>query len=54
MLLFDRHEVLTNIGPWAPNRGGAKEGADIYVALLKEMRASFRTQFSISIATPSS
>ncbi|KAH6638816.1 glycoside hydrolase superfamily, partial [Boeremia exigua] len=40
--------------PGAPDRGGVPEDTDNYVLLLKEMRASFGTQFGISIATPAS
>ncbi|KAF2795231.1 glycoside hydrolase family 18 protein [Melanomma pulvis-pyrius CBS 109.77] len=40
--------------PGAPDRGGIKEDTDNYVSLIKEMRASFGTQFGISIAMPSS
>jgi chitinase len=40
--------------PGAPDRGGVPEDTDNYVSLLKEMRASFGTQFGISIATPAS
>ncbi|XPS72969.1 Chitinase [Ascochyta lentis] len=39
--------------PGAPDRGGIKEDTDNYVALVKEMRASFGTQFGISMAIPS-
>jgi chitinase len=46
--------MLMDVSPGAPDRGGVKEDTDNYVALLREMRASFGTQFGISIAIPSS
>ncbi|KAF1997002.1 glycoside hydrolase family 18 protein [Amniculicola lignicola CBS 123094] len=46
--------ILTIISPGAPDRGGIPEDTNNYVALLKEMRVSFGTQFGISIAIPAS